>query len=832
MLSVVVVLVMAGLGAPASAPATHRVAAGPQYGAGWCHRFVLGSGYRALWTTPIEADVLEIDSFSGGLVARKKGGGKQTRNLTLEGADGRKWKFRSVDKDPTSALPEALQNSFVDKLAQDQISASLPANAPVVDRLTDAVGILHVDRRVVVLPDSARLGEFRDEFKGMLGTLEEDPSVEPPVTPGFSGYSRIVETDELEKAMDADARERVDARALLRARLLDLVIGDYDRHRDQWDWAKDAQSGLWVPVPKDRDLAFVRFDGLLLDVIRGSVPRLVDFEERYPSILGLTWQARFLDRRHLAELAWPDWSEAARVVQERLTDAVIDEAARRLPEAYYALEGEALAATLKARRERLPDAARRFYELLAREAEVHATDEADALQVLRQRDGSVEIVLAASGGPYFRRRYGPSETSEVRVFLKGGDDRAISEGDGSPGVKARVVGGEGNDVLDDSAGGHTRFYDSNGQNRVVGGPGTRESARPYTAPLDASGNPERDWGAEMRFLPWVRAGADYGVILGGQLNRTGYGFRKHPYAHQHRLRAGYSTELETGGVRYDYESLRTDNRTRFEVMAKATALELIHYYGFGNETSDHGGDAIYDVLQNQYVLAPSYRLELSAMDVFVGPVVKYAHTRLSTGTLVAQERPYGSEGFGQAGIRLGFDLDRRNRRSVPSSGFRIEAEGSYYPAVWSVEEDFGAVHAVATSYMPVPLPLEPVFAFRVGGARAWGRYPFQEAATIGGTESVRGLRRQRYTGDGSLYGSAELRLRLFHHEGTLPLRLGVFGLTDAGRVFFSGESSERWHTALGGGLWVSVVKPENTASLAFAHSEGHLRLYFQAGFTF
>ena len=219
-----------------------------------------------------------------------------------------------------------------------------------------------------------------------------------------------------------------------------------------------------------------------------------------------------------------------------------------------------MAATLQARRERLPEAARRFYGLLAREAEVHATDEADALQILRQRDGSVEIVLAAAGGAYFRRRYEPGETREVRVFLKGGDDRAISEGDGSPGVKVRVVGEEGNDFLDDSASGHTRFYDSDGQNRVVAGPGTRESTRPYTAPLDASGNPERDWGGETRFLPWIRAGADYGVILGGQLTRTGFGFRKHPYAHQHRLRAGYSTELETGGVRYDYESLRTDNR--------------------------------------------------------------------------------------------------------------------------------------------------------------------------------------------------------------------------------------------------------------------------------
>jgi hypothetical protein len=836
----IVLLSMAGLGASgggereAAAPpsATHRVTAGPQYRAGPLRRFLLGSGYRALWITPIEAQVLDLETFSGGLTARKKGGGKQTKSLTLDGADGREWKFRSVDKDPTGVLPKALQDSFVDDVAQDQISASLPANAPVVDRLTAAAGILHVDRRIVVLPDSPRLGDFQGEFKLMLGTLEEDPSVEDPVTPGFAGFSRLVDTEELHKVLDADARERVDARAYLRARLLDLVVGDYDRHKDQWDWAKDGRSGRWLPVPKDRDLAFVKFDGVVLDAIRGNVPKLVDFEDRYPSIVGLTWQARFLDRRHLGELDETAWSEAAREVQESLTDAVIDEAVLRLPAPYYALEGQELAARLKARRERLPEAARGFYELLAREAEVHATDEADTLQVLRQRDGAVDIALAASGGTYFRRRYDPSTTREVRVFLKGGDDRALSEGDGGSRVTVRVVGGEGNDSLDDSASGHTRFYDASGQNQVVRGPGTKESSRPYQAPVDRAGNPERDWGSVTHFLPWVRAGADYGVILGGQLTRTEYGFRKHPYGAEHRLRVGYSTELRTGGARYDYESLRTDNRTRFDVSAKVSALDLIHYYGFGNETVDVAGDSFYDVLQTQYRLAPSYRLALSAIDVSVGPVVKYADTRLSGATLVALDRPYGSEGFGQAGARLALDLDRRNRRSNPSNGYRIAAEGSFYPALWSTTDAFGTVEAVATSYLSVPLPLEPVLAFRAGGAKVWGVYPFHEAATIGGTDSVRGLRRQRFAGDASVYGNAELRLKLVDHRGGLPFRLGILGLADVGRVFLDGESSDVWHRAVGGGLWLSVVKPENTVSFAFARSQGIVRLYFQSGFTF
>ena len=101
-------------------------------------------------------EVLDLKSFHGGLTPTKKGGGKQTKGLRFDSADGREWKFRSVDKDPTPVLPEALQDSFVDSIIQDQISASLPANGPVVDALTDAAGILHVNRRLYVLSQMGR----------------------------------------------------------------------------------------------------------------------------------------------------------------------------------------------------------------------------------------------------------------------------------------------------------------------------------------------------------------------------------------------------------------------------------------------------------------------------------------------------------------------------------------------------------------------------------------------------------------------------------------------------------------------------------------------------
>ncbi len=62
-------------------------------------------------------------------------------------------------------------------------------------------------------------------------------------------------------------------------------------------------------------------------------------------------------------------------------------------------------------------------------------------------------------------------------------------------------------------------------------------------------------------------------------------------------------------------------------------------------------------------------------------------------------------------------------------------------------------------------------------------------------------------------------------DRALVPRFGVFGLADVGRVFLEGESSDRWHTAFGGGLWIAIADPRHLASVAIATSEGHVRFY-------
>jgi hypothetical protein len=324
---------------------------------------------------------------------------------------------------------------------------------------------------------------------------------------------------------------------------------------------------------------------------------------------------------------------------------------------------------------------------------------------------------------------------------------------------------------------------------------------------------------------------DYGLIFGAQGQRTDLGFRKHPFAARHTLRLGYSTKLQTGGLEYDYRSLRTDSRNRFDVAAKLSALDVIHYYGFGNETKEAREQGYYNVKATQAVLMPSYRLELEPLDVYVGPVLKYADTA-SAPNLLAQQRPYGSGSFGQVGARLGVVVDRRQLDAGRSRGGIVTAEAGVYPGVWSTTETFGKVRASGVVYLPADLPLEPVLALRVGGEKLFGRYPFEEAASLGGSDSFRGLPWQRYIGDASAYANAELRLLVVRNDRAFIPRVGVFGLGDFGRVFLEGESSSVWHTGVGGGVFLSLFDLNNVLSVTLAHSEGQLRFNLQGGFTF
>jgi len=441
------------------------VRASKRYGASGPHAYLLGANYRDLWYQPITVPVLDLAKYAGGLTALEEGGNAQTRNLHLRGQDGKRYVFRPVFKEVLQ-LPDELKRTVIEDIFADGLSASHPAATVLPNALLKAAGVLAAQPQLHVMPDDPKLGEFRKNFAGKLGTIEEFPE-DPKDKPGFGGAVDIIDSEDLlEKLNEDGAKNMIDARALLTARLIDLLIGDNDRHPGQWKWArlKDSDDALWIPIPRDRDKAFVSYEGALLNLARIALPRLVTYRDT-PQTASF-YNAVNFDRRLLASMTRADFDSVAKFLQRVITDDVINEAILSMPKEYQTV-GPSVLSRLRARRNTLPAAADGYYRGLFSITDLHGTDAADRATIVRRDDGSVAIKLQSKGATYFDRRYDPSDTREIRLYLQGGADTAEVTGNVPRSIPLWIVGGTGANHLVDSStvGGRrrpTRMYDHGG----------------------------------------------------------------------------------------------------------------------------------------------------------------------------------------------------------------------------------------------------------------------------------------------------------------------------------------------------------------------------------
>ena len=829
---------------------TRGVVAGEQYEAGGIHRFLWGSDYRKLWTTPVMVEVLDLQKEAGGLSPVRRVGGAQTKGLALRGADGGAYTFRGLDKDASDLLEEDLKGTIVERLLNDQMAAQHPGSELVARGLLEAAGVPVPAWRLVVLPDDPALGDFRKDFAGSLGMFAGYPLPKSDRQPGYMGATEIVDHLTFYKRLASSPQEKADIEAFLRARLMDMVMSDWDRHRKQWRWARIPGRSGWVPLPEDRDQAFSRYEGLIVSLGRDRDPRFQDFGPKYLALSGLTNNGREQDRQLLAEVPREKYLEIAKDLQARLTDDVIEQAAKRLPAEWYAVDGPRLTKALRARRDTLPSLAEKFYLFLADKPDVYLTDQPELIEARRQANGDVELTATAtvasgtSPAPHFRRLFHADETGEIRLYALGGDDRIVVTGGKGP-IKLRVVGGIGNDVLDESQGGGSRLSDDRGADKVVEGPGTHFDDRRYTPPpppKNAPWIPARDFGSEIWGVPWLSWNSDLGLFLGWGFEKQIYGFRKHPFAASHTVRAGWAFKAATGRVDYTGLFPRENSRDLFGLIAYASGLETLRFYGFGNETPNTGDDDFYKAKEAQYLLYPNYAWRLGRkVALSMGPVLRYSDNNLDEATFAQQQQPYGFGRFGQVGLNAVFAVDHRDNPQYPRKGVFLATRATLWPEVWDSQKTYGSLGGNVDTYLSAGQWV--TLGLRGGGRRVFGDYPYRDAAFVGGGGlargalqepgfNLRGFRPNRFAGDGSLYGNSDLRLRLGRITLLVPCHVGVFGLFDVGRVWLKGETSDTWHTSYGGGIWISMLNYRNTFSAYVAHSKEDNIFHVGGGFTF
>jgi len=509
------------------------------------------------------------------------------------------------------------------------------------------------------------------------------------------------------------------------------------------------------------------------------------------------------------------------------------------------VNGARLARTLEVRRDHLRDVADRFYRLLAEEVEVHATDDDEIVTIARVDDRFTDVLIRArkkSGAPRaqaaFQRRFDARETKEIRIYLHGGSDSVHVSG--APGrTLVRVIAGGGrNTYVDATANSPTRrvvFYDVDTLSTVLGASRDLIDRRPYTPPHTRHGSmdPARDWGSRWRPYPWFGYSPDAGLFIGGGPIFERYAFRDTPYASKMTLRVGYATGVGRWRAEYEADFRHSNSPVHLTVFARASELDVVRFFGFGNETSAPGASSFYKIEQKQLALEPMIVTRLARqVKLGVGPIFKEVITSREANRFVDVTQPYGTGSLGQMGARLRLTADTRDTTENARSGVLVSTQASAYPAAWDVRRAFADVRTTASTYITAPTRLSPTLALRVGGDKLWGDYPFYEAAFVGGASTVRGWREQRFAGDASMYGNAELRFFLTKFFFLLPGDLGAFGLADGGRVFRAGEQSNVWHSALGGGLWASFLGRNNTLSASYARGREGGGFYFRSGLLF
>jgi hypothetical protein len=462
------------------------------------HRLVWGRHYRPVWAAPATVPVLKLaTAVPGGLKAGKPGGGYQSISMTLEGPEQREYALRALDKEPRKTLPALLRHTFVLNVVRDATSAGMPYAALTVPPFAQAAGVPHARPRLVyVRPDETGLGSMSERFQGKVALLEEKYEALASRTPDLAQATDFVEGEAMLEKVYAHPAFTIDQPAFLRARLLDVWLGDWDRHEGQWDWAefKDARGRVrYRAIPKDRDQVYFRFDDGLVPWLASRpflVPKFHTFKPTYGYVPGLVRQARFIDARGLAQMTRADFRRTATDLQRRFPDSLIDRALHRLPPAVYALEGARIGHALRVRRQTLPEAADYFYRTLARQPVLGGTAQAERFMVQRYADSTTVRVFSPALSQLhrgdslrFQRTYYNAETRRLTLEGLGGNDvfEVTATGAGRP-ISLRLYGGKGHDRVQlQGPQRRLRVYDEAPDMVAAGGPRPQLPARKHRA---------------------------------------------------------------------------------------------------------------------------------------------------------------------------------------------------------------------------------------------------------------------------------------------------------------------------------------------------------------
>ncbi|HJW30788.1 MAG TPA: hypothetical protein VJ508_16250 [Saprospiraceae bacterium] len=782
--------------------------------------FLRGEFYRKAWGMPIKMPVFRLDQEFGGLSPLQLGGGHQTRSLRMENKVGAQYVLRSIDKKVTVVLPPALRGSFAESVVQEGIAASHPYGALVVPQLASAAGVFYTNPRVVYVPHQAALGLYDRDIGDGVYILEERPGGNTSVFENFGNTEKTFNTADIIEMTAESHQHIVDQHAVLRARLFDIWLGDWDRHDDQWRWAAFKENGINVyrPIPRDRDQVFYKNDGVL-DYLASRPyfnPALRMFSKKIDHLSGLIWPGKFFDHSFLHQLTEADFVAEAQTLQKELTDEVIDRAFKDWPAKIDSLDGPRIREDLRQRRDDLVTYARKYFALINKEVFIPATTDKDIIHISSTAPGKLDVTITRNeknlNYPFYHREFDDHITKELRVFGLNKQDSFLLDGPYHTSTVIRMIGGSGDDILVNQAP-HLRVktYDSDGGMTISG---KHVSEHLNDRPLNNSYD-RTDWNLNRNFHFLVPTYyTDEGIGINYTYWWTRYGFRADPYRSKHSLGLSYYFGHNGFIGRYKGDWHHLFGEMDFTLASYVTGPTFTQYfYGLGNTYRDFGQKKNYHIVSGSQInIMPALSRRFGIGNrIEVSPTFQYIDIDDSDNKprfIYTPESGVSPEDLGRheyVGLTATYSFTRIDNSGYPVRGLTLQTYLGGRTSIGASSNQNALLGISGSLYIPFDVTGTFVLATRIGLDKLFGNYPFYQALTLGGEGGLRGYRSDRFAGNARYFQSTDFRIKIFHKQGAVPIQIGIYASFDYGRVWYEGDqggAANKLHTAVGGGVFI------------------------------
>ena len=809
------------------------------------YKFLFGDYYRDYYSLPIEVKVASLDTLYGGLKPVREGGGHQSVSLRLEDKNGKEYIMRALRKSPGRFLQTVafkdryigsdFDNTYAESFLMDFYTATHPFTPYIIDDMSDAVGIYHSNPQMYYVPRQKALGEYNKDFGGALYMFEERPADEHKNMASFGNPDAIESTDDVLENLRKDPKYKIDERAYIRARLFDMLLGDWDRHKDQWRWARynEKDSVVYKPIPRDRDQAFPNYNGALLSLIMNipAVRYMQDYDDEIKSVKWLATSAYQLDLALIRKSGKNVWLEESQYLKDNLTDEVIENNFAKLP--VQDKTTEEIKANLKQRRNDLDDYALKYRKFLLKTTIITGTDKRERFEITRLDGGKTQVKIFSikkEGETLIQDKiYNRQNTKELWIYALDDDDVFEVKGKPENPILIRLIGGQNNDEYIVDNGKKVKIYDFKSKDNTY-----KTDQRTKLLLTDDYETNTYDFKkpAYNVYAGYPLAGynPDDGFKVGITAGYTVNNFNRRPYSQKHNLKA--QLYFTTKGFELDYRGtfMNVASKWNFALTAHYTSPTFsINYFGYGNETENFDDELGMDynrVKLQTFSVAPSFFKE-TRKGSYTEVQAKFETVEVeeSNGRYVNESGvvfPYLFEHRQFAEINARYKFENYDIKSLPAVGMLFSITGGWKISLDETEKNFpyldGLLNFVHRITADEKLVLSTTFKSRV---LLNNDFEFYQAATLGGDNDLRGYRTQRFTGKQSYLQSTDIRFTIGRIKSSIiPMKYGIFGGYDYGRVWTDNDNSEKWHQSAGGGLWLNGIEAITARVFYFYGTDG------------